>query len=55
MGAFYWASIGWTTLFTGDNIRTGVMGSLHRDDNKGIFIHADDIKIEERADVIKLY
>ena len=43
------------TLFSGDNIRTDVMGSLHADDIKGIFIHADDIKIKERAEVIKLY
>ena len=31
------------------------MGSLHADDIKGIFIHADEIKIKERADDIKPY
>ena len=48
-------SMSTSTVFTRGNIRTDVMGSLHRDDIKGIFIHADDIKIEERADDIKLY
>ena len=42
-----------TTLFTRDNICTDVMGSLHADDIKGIFIHADEIKVKDRADVIK--
>ena len=42
-------------LFSLDPIRADAISSLQLDVCKRNFIHLNDIKIEERADVIKLY
>ena len=43
------------TSLSGDRIRTGVIGALHADNIKQIFIRPNEIKIKERVNVIKLY